>query len=169
MGALQRPGPLNRPLSEINVTPFVDVMLVLLVIFMVTAPLMQQGVDAVDVGNVPPGGLSREIMIKEARAGVMITASHNPPKYNGIKVMGESGRGYTPDEDLALEEMYFSDDATAPLPQDGPGGTGKAEGTGAAEGTGILLPTLSRLRRRAREGTGFAWNEPPTACGSSRG
>jgi len=35
----------NRPLSEINVTPFVDVMLVLLIIFMVTAPLMQQGVE----------------------------------------------------------------------------------------------------------------------------
>ncbi len=34
-----------RFMSEINVTPFVDVMLVLLVIFMVTAPLMMQGID----------------------------------------------------------------------------------------------------------------------------
>jgi biopolymer transport protein TolR len=32
-------------LSDINVTPFVDVMLVLLIIFMVTAPMMMQGVD----------------------------------------------------------------------------------------------------------------------------
>lgn len=35
----------KRALSEINVTPFVDVMLVLLVIFMITAPLLQQGID----------------------------------------------------------------------------------------------------------------------------
>lgn len=34
-----------RPLAEINVTPLVDVMLVLLIIFMVTAPLMTSGVD----------------------------------------------------------------------------------------------------------------------------
>lgn len=38
-------------LSEINVTPFVDVMLVLLVIFMVTAPMMQAGFD-VDLPQV---------------------------------------------------------------------------------------------------------------------
>ena len=35
----------NQPMSEINVTPFVDVMLVLLVIFMVAAPLMTAGVQ----------------------------------------------------------------------------------------------------------------------------
>ncbi len=35
----------NQFMSEINVTPFVDVMLVLLIIFMVTAPMMVQGVD----------------------------------------------------------------------------------------------------------------------------
>ena len=37
-------GDWRSPMSEINVTPMVDVMLVLLIIFMVTAPLMQQGV-----------------------------------------------------------------------------------------------------------------------------
>jgi len=35
----------KRYMSDINVTPFVDVMLVLLIIFMVTAPMMMQGVD----------------------------------------------------------------------------------------------------------------------------
>ena len=48
---------LYRPMSEINVTPFVDVMLVLLVIFMVTAPLIQTGsIDLPSVGKAaqPP-------------------------------------------------------------------------------------------------------------------
>ncbi len=35
----------SRPMAEINVTPLVDVMLVLLIIFMVTAPMMQTGID----------------------------------------------------------------------------------------------------------------------------
>ena len=41
-GGRRRPS--YRPLSEINVTPFVDVMLVLLIVFMVTAPLLTVGV-----------------------------------------------------------------------------------------------------------------------------
>jgi biopolymer transport protein TolR len=43
--AVRKLASVSRPLAEINVTPFVDVMLVLLVIFMVTAPLMYEGID----------------------------------------------------------------------------------------------------------------------------
>ncbi len=46
----------NRIMSEINVTPFVDVMLVLLIIFMVTAPLMQQGLS-VDLPETTTSGV----------------------------------------------------------------------------------------------------------------
>ncbi len=46
-------------ISQINVTPFVDVMLVLLVIFMVTAPILQQGVN-VDLPMVEAGPLTSE-------------------------------------------------------------------------------------------------------------
>ncbi len=45
MGATRSRAGVYQPLSEINVTPFVDVMLVLLIIFMVTAPMMHQGID----------------------------------------------------------------------------------------------------------------------------
>jgi len=44
-------------MSQINVTPLVDVMLVLLVIFMVTAPILQQGVT-VDLPSAQAGALS---------------------------------------------------------------------------------------------------------------
>lgn len=44
-------------MSEINVTPFVDVMLVLLIIFMVTAPMMQQGID-VNLPKTASSGVS---------------------------------------------------------------------------------------------------------------
>ena len=42
----------KRPMSEINVVPYIDVMLVLLIIFMITAPLLSQGVK-IDLPQVP--------------------------------------------------------------------------------------------------------------------
>ena len=46
----------TRPMADINVTPFVDVMLVLLIIFMVTAPLLTVGVD-IDLPKTKAGPL----------------------------------------------------------------------------------------------------------------
>src|ERR1700761_3520167 len=48
-----------KPLAEINVTPLVDVMLVLLIIFMVTAPLMTSGVS-VDIPKTNAQPLNRD-------------------------------------------------------------------------------------------------------------
>lgn len=43
--SLSRRTPRRRPMAEINVVPYIDVTLVLLIIFMVTAPMLQTGVD----------------------------------------------------------------------------------------------------------------------------
>ncbi len=58
----------GRALSEINVTPLVDVMLVLLIIFMVTAPLIQQGVK-VDLPKTKAPALD----VKEDRLVLTLT------------------------------------------------------------------------------------------------
>jgi len=58
---------IGTSLSEINVTPFVDVMLVLLVIFMVTAPMMQSGIGI----NLPQA----ETDSKPAEAGLTLTVT----------------------------------------------------------------------------------------------
>ncbi len=61
----------TRPMSEINVTPFVDVMLVLLIIFMVAAPLSTVGVP-VDLPKTAAGALPSD---SEEPLSVTITAS----------------------------------------------------------------------------------------------
>ena len=58
----------SRFLSEINVTPFVDVMLVLLIIFMVAAPLVQHGVD-VDL----PKANSKNVTAEEELLTITLT------------------------------------------------------------------------------------------------
>ncbi len=54
-----RTGKDRTALSEINVTPLVDVMLVLLIIFMVTAPLLKQGID-VDIPKAKGSTFTKE-------------------------------------------------------------------------------------------------------------
>lgn len=65
-GGLMRKAPSRRgrrggwqPMAEINVTPFVDVMLVLLIVFMVTAPLLTAGVP-IDLPEAPAQPLAIE-------------------------------------------------------------------------------------------------------------
>src|SRR5215475_6111872 len=63
----------NEALSQINVTPLVDVMLVLLVIFMVTAPIMHQGIN-VSLPRVQAGALTGEdvqLVVSVARQGTI--------------------------------------------------------------------------------------------------
>ncbi len=55
----QQQGSKRRVISEINAVPYIDVMLVLLVIFMITAPIVIQGIE-VDLPGAPSEPLDRE-------------------------------------------------------------------------------------------------------------
>jgi biopolymer transport protein ExbD/biopolymer transport protein TolR len=65
-------------LSEINVTPLVDVMLVLLVIFMVTAPMLQTGIDVElpETRNVKDVNPEERIIISISREGLLYYGSN---------------------------------------------------------------------------------------------
>jgi biopolymer transport protein TolR len=65
-------------MSEINITPLVDVMLVLLIMFMVTAPLMQQGIE-VDLPKTAPSGtdMKEEPFVIVIQANKQITIAKN--------------------------------------------------------------------------------------------
>ena len=69
---------LREPMSEINVTPFVDVMLVLLIVFMVTAPLLTVGIP-VDLPKVKADALT------DQKDPIEITV-----KLDGLIYLGES-------------------------------------------------------------------------------
>jgi biopolymer transport protein TolR len=63
----------RRPMAEINVTPFVDVMLVLLIVFMVTAPLLTVGVtvDLPETASSPLPGQDEPLTVSVARDGTV--------------------------------------------------------------------------------------------------
>lgn len=75
-----------RPVAEINVVPYIDVMLVLLIIFMVTAPLLMQGVEV-------------ELPKAEAQA---VESDDSDPLIASIKANGELFLNVGGDESTAI-------------------------------------------------------------------
>ena len=73
----------SRPVAEINVTPFVDVMLVLLIVFMVAAPLLTVGVD-VNLPKTSAGALPNEaeepLTVTLTAAGVIVIQTTETPE-----------------------------------------------------------------------------------------
>jgi biopolymer transport protein TolR len=82
----------RKPMSEINVVPYIDVMLVLLVIFMVTAPMLTQGVK-VDLPQTSSDPIQAE---KDVEAIIVSVDS------NGAYYVEVGDRGSDP---MALEEL----------------------------------------------------------------
>lgn len=72
----------------------------------VISGLLSSGCDVVDLGILPTPGVQYAVR-KYYDGGVMITASHNPPKYNGIKFLDCDGIGIPDDMELEIERLYF--------------------------------------------------------------
>ena len=74
--------------------------------------LMAVGCDVVDCGILPTPGL--QYVVKEHfDAGIMITASHNPGNYNGVKVIEPDGTEMDDENSIAIEERVFSNTFSA--------------------------------------------------------
>ena len=65
------------------------------------------GVDTVDLGIIPVGGVSRLVRDLGADYGVMVSASHNPAEDNGIKFLGRDGAKLSDDREESIEARYL--------------------------------------------------------------
>lgn len=70
----------KKPISEINVVPYIDVMLVLLIIFMITAPLMTQGVKV----DLPQARANAVESGKDGLGPIIVTVDHSGSYYINI-------------------------------------------------------------------------------------
>ena len=74
----------------------------------ITAGLLESGVDVVKIGMVPTPLVGYATEKLDADAGIMLTASHNPSQYNGIKLWNKNGMAYTSAQEAEIEEIYFT-------------------------------------------------------------
>ena len=92
----------------------------------VISGLLSSGCDVIDLGALPTPALQFAVR-NYYDGGIMITASHNPPKYNGIKLMDSYGIGTPDDMELKIEDMFF-DSAPDRVPWNKIGKVEKDEG-----------------------------------------
>lgn len=67
--------------------------------------LLSGGCEVVEAGVVPTPVLAFATRLLKMDAGVMITASHNPPEYNGVKFWSGEGMAFTPKEEEEIERI----------------------------------------------------------------
>ncbi|MBN2551023.1 MAG: phosphoglucosamine mutase [Anaerolineales bacterium] len=70
-----------------------------------TAGFLASGANVIDLGVVPTPGVAWILRSIGAEAGVVISASHNPPEQNGIKFFGNTGRKLPEDEERRMEQL----------------------------------------------------------------
>ena len=75
----------------------------------ISAGLMATGCDVVDVGLVPTPTLQYAVKEKDFDSGVIITSSHNPPEFNGIKGVATDGTEFSKDIEEEIEKIYFDE------------------------------------------------------------
>jgi len=73
----------------------------------VTAGLLSCGINVVDLGILPTPALALLTRESGFAAGIMVTASHNPPEFNGIKLFTENSLGYSQAQEAEIEKVYF--------------------------------------------------------------
>jgi len=71
------------------------------------AGVLAGGCDVIDVGLVPSPCVAFTVREFGAKAGAIITASHNPPTDNGVALYRSDGMEFLPEEELKLEELIF--------------------------------------------------------------
>ncbi|MCL4325547.1 MAG: phosphoglucosamine mutase [Candidatus Thermoplasmatota archaeon] len=73
----------------------------------VTGSLCLTGINVIDLGMVPTPAIQLFIKNHKLAGGVIITASHNPPEFNGIKCISSTGMELSETDEEAIESIYF--------------------------------------------------------------
>ena len=75
------------------------------------AGMTSAGAEVISIGIIPTPGVSCAVRSLGVNGGAVISASHNPAEYNGIKFLDEDGCKLSDDAELSIEE-YFGDNLT---------------------------------------------------------